>query len=105
MYTIDIEKTPYEERTYEFDLVALLASGETLAAVDGISFAPQAATVLTASGSAIAEGTKVRARLTGGSIFSDAPWSDHAVSVRAITSFGHKVEGLFRLRVLEAPVR
>ena len=104
MYTVDIEKTPYEERSFTFDLSVLLATGETLASTDGILIDPPANPALVASGATILEGVTVRARLAGGAIPASSPWSDHVVRVRAITSLGHKVEGLFRLRVLEAPV-
>lgn len=106
MYTIDIEKTPYEERTFAFDLSALLAPSETLASVDAVVVDPAGASVVTASGPVVAgEGSdQVRVRLAGGALPAVGPWSDHVVRVRAITSLGHKVEGLFRLRILEAPV-
>jgi hypothetical protein len=103
MYTIDIEKTPWEERTYEFDLAALLAADESLASVDGVSVDQVGPSTVAATGAVIVADSKVRARLSGGALPAVGPWSDHVVHVRAITSLTHKVEGVFRLRVLGAP--
>lgn len=86
-----LTKQPSEDRLYEMDFAALLASGETISSVSSITQSArgnvQGSTSLSI-GTGSASGSNVRFRISGGT-----DGEDYKITVVVTTSQGNTLEG------------
>jgi len=111
-----LEKRSSESRLFDVDAAGLLATGETITAVTGITHDTAAGSALSfgagvvndetvpLSGRVASPGELIQFRITGGSIPSGASSSQYVIRVRFTTSLGNFLEAVVVLRIRDVPL-